>query len=105
MFPQGSVELLYTCVSAVHSPRSTFVHCPTVFCGALAPLHAVGVCASLHFALFVHAPAPACSVRGLLLSTCTWLPRVCCSAILHSNIVSGLFPHPSVFSTVYTISV
>ena len=52
MFPQGSAELFCTCASAfayVNIPS-----CPTVFCEALAPMHAAGVCAPLLFGLFMH---------------------------------------------------
>ena len=85
--------------------------CPVVLCEVLAPLHPSRVCDPLHFAVCVHAPAPvhalslhwyAYAVSGLLLFTCMWIPRVCCSAILHSSIVSGLSPpSPSLVSTVY----
>ena len=40
-----------------------------------------------------------------LISLCAWIPRVCCSAILHSSIFSGLPPPTLPFPTVYTISV
>ena len=50
------MELLCTRASAF-----TYVNIPSfpaVFCEALVPVHAAGVCAPLHFAVFVHAPAP-----------------------------------------------
>ena len=56
MFPQGSADLLSTHASAftyVNVPSS-----PTVFCAVLVPVHAAGVCAPLHFPLFVHAHVP-----------------------------------------------
>ena len=102
MFPQGSTQLFCTCTDAF-----TYVNvpsCPTMFCEALAPMHAAGVCAPRLFALFVHTPAPVhawsqccccCAVSSLMLSTCAWIPCVCCSAILRSSIVPGLSPPPS----------
>ena len=113
MFPQGSAELFCTHASAfahVNVPS-----CPTVFCEALAPMHAAWVCASLLFLLFVHAPSRLCQcMRGasigkpvqsaVLCCPRVWIPRVCCSAILRASIVSGLFPpYPPLFSTVSII--
>ena len=48
----------------------------------------------------------ACEVSGLLLFTCAWIPRVCCSTILPSSIVSGLSPPPTLpcFHCIYHIS-
>ena len=54
--PLTVCRLLCACTSAF-----TYVNIPsclTVFCEALAPVHAVGICAPLHLALFVHAYAP-----------------------------------------------
>ena len=78
--------------------------CPAVFCEALAPVHPAGDCIPLHFAVCVCAPAPVHAL-SLLLSTCVWIPHVCRSAFLHSSIVSGLSPLPSLVSTAYIISV
>ena len=46
------------------------------------------------------------SLCSLLLSTCAWIPRLCCSTIPDSSIVSGLFPHTlPFFHCLYYISV
>lgn len=50
------MELLCICASAF-----AFVNvplCPAVFSEALEPVHPSGICASLHFAVFVCSPAP-----------------------------------------------
>ena len=76
------MELLCTRASAfayVEVPS-----CPAVFCEALAPVHAAGVCPPMHFAvLFVHLRQCMCfsSVAEplqsvVLLSICGWIPCI-----------------------------
>ena len=81
VFPGGSAES--SCTSASASVRG--LRSPAFFC--------VRLCSCAYACLEL--VLVACAVSGLLLSTCTWIPRLCCSAVLHSSIVSRLFllPH------------
>ena len=65
------------------------------------PVHPSGVCVPLHFAVFVLAHAPehasslswyCCAVDDLLLSTCAWILRVCCSVCVPWRVCGIVIP-------------
>ena len=87
--------------SPVHTPMLTFLRASGVFLEALVPVHPSGVCVPLHFAVFVLAHAPehafslswyCCAVDDLLLSTCAWILRVCCSVCVSWRVCGIVIP-------------
>ena len=98
-FSEGSVEFLCTLASAYANVN--IPSCQRYFLEALVPVHPSGVCVPLHFAVFVLANTPehtfslcwcSCAVDDLLLSTCAWIPRVCCSVCVPWS-VCGIVMH------------
>ena len=115
MFPPGSVELVLHMHQCIH-----LCHCSvmpnSVLWGTCASACGRGLRSSAFHVVCSCTSASACREPALvslrsqwsysMLSTCTWISRVCCSAILHLSVVSGLFPPTFPFYLlIYTISV
>ena len=99
MFPVGAGEFLCTLASAY--AHVNIPSCQRCFFGSTCANAFVRVCVPLHFAVFVLAHAPehafslswyCCAVDDLLLSTCAWILRVCCSVCVSWRVCGIVIP-------------